>query len=111
MTPMTGTVNGNQESSPLNIIYHLCESDFRSGDRVRNFSDQTDMDPYKHGFPLNLPILTKIEQILISHVHVVMNTLFLKKPDYGVSRVRRIIYNKIQNNFPTVFLIYHLTHL
>ena len=41
--------------------------------------EQNDMYPYKHGFPSHLPKLTKTEEMLISRIHVVINTFFLGK--------------------------------
>ena len=45
----------------------------------KKMSDQNNMDPYKHGLPLHLPIINEIEETLISHVHVVIKTFRLEK--------------------------------
>ena len=42
-------------------------------------SEQNDMYPYKFGFTLHLHILTKIGEIIIYCVRVIMKTLFLFK--------------------------------
>ena len=72
-------IYGKYEWSWLNTLHHLCEKYCQKRDWIGKKLDQNYMNPYKHVFPSHLPILTGIEEMLISHVRNVMKTFLLWK--------------------------------
>ena len=66
---------------------------------------------YKHGLPLYLPVLTNIEEILISRLHILMKTFFLENHMVDSFKFQVANLKQIKNKFLTFLPIPHITHL
>ena len=93
-------------------MYHSFERNCQSIYWVQKRSEKNDMYLYKFWIPSHLTLLTKIEDMKISCVYIVMKTFLLKCFDNGFSRVMWKIYKKHATNFqpsspPTIWHTYN----